>query len=51
MKYQTPAKTENLMLEKSAGFELKTKNGYRPDEVVSALQKEIRRGNELMAKY
>lgn len=37
--------------EKYKGFELKTKNEYKLDEVVSALQKEIRRGNELMASY
>ncbi len=45
------AKIEQQTLEQYKGFELKTKNGYRLDEVVSALQKEIRRGNELMAKY
>jgi len=42
---------EEQVLEKKHGFELQTKNGYKLDEVVSALQKEIRRGNELMAKY
>lgn len=43
--------TEEQKLEKPHGFELKTVNGYKLDEVVSALQKEIRRGNELMAQY
>lgn len=33
------------------GYELMTRSGYRLDEVISALQKEIRRGNELMASY
>lgn len=42
--------TEEQKLEKYKGFELRT-NNYKLDEVVSALQKEIRRGNELMAKY
>lgn len=42
---------EEQVLEKSHGFELKTRNGYKLDQVVSALQKEIRRGNELMAQY
>ncbi len=46
-----PIEIEEQKLEKSHGFELITKNGYKLDEVVSALQKEIRRGNELMAKY
>lgn len=46
-----PIEIEEQKLEKSHGFELATKNGYKLDEVVSALQKEIRRGNELMAKY
>lgn len=43
--------TEEQKLEKPHGFELMTKNGYKLDQVVSALQKEIRRGNELMAQY
>lgn len=43
--------SEEKQMEKYHGFELKTKQGYRLDEVVSALQKEIRRGNELMASY
>lgn len=42
--------TEEQKLEKYKGYELKT-NNYKLDEVVSALQKEIRRGNELMASY
>lgn len=42
--------TEEQKLEKYKGFELRT-NNYKLDEVVSALQKEIRRGNELMASY
>lgn len=46
-----PIEIEEQKLEKSHGFELTTKNGYKLDEVVSALQKECRRGNELMAKY
>lgn len=46
-----PIEIEEQKLEKSHGFELITKNGYKLDEVVSALQKEIRRGNELMSKY
>src|SRR3989344_4927906 len=33
------------------GYELTTRSGYRLDEVISSLQKEIRRGNELMATY
>lgn len=36
---------------KSTDWEGRTKNGYKSDEVVSALQKEIRRGNELMAVW
>lgn len=47
----TTKEKEEKILERYRGYELKTKNGYRLDEVVSALQKEIRRGNELMAKY
>lgn len=42
---------ENETQEAGHGFELRTKRGYKLDEVVSALQKEIRRGNELMANY
>lgn len=43
--------TEEQKVEKYKGFELKTRNGYKLDETVSALQKEIRRGNELMSSY
>lgn len=43
--------TEEQKVEKYKGFELRTKNGYKLDETVSSLQKEIRRGNELMASY
>lgn len=46
-----PIEIEEQKLEKSHGFELITKNGYKLDEVVSSLQKECRLGNELMAKY
>lgn len=46
-----PSETEEQKIDKHKPFELRTKNGYRLDEVVSALQKEIRRGNELMASY
>lgn len=46
----TTTETEEQKLEKYKGFELRT-NNYKLDEVVSALQKEIRRGNELMASY
>ena len=42
--------TEEQKLEKYKGFELKT-NNYKLDEVVSALQKSIRRCDELMASY
>lgn len=41
-----PIEIEEQKLEKSQGFELKTKNGYKLDEVVSALQKAIRRDQE-----
>ena len=37
---------EEEKLQKHHGFELRTKSGYRLDEVVSALQKAIRRGQE-----
>lgn len=47
----TPSITEEQKVEKYKGFELRTKNGYKLDEIVSALQKDIRRGNELMASY
>lgn len=47
---KTPPETEEQKLEKYKGFELRT-NNYKLDEVVSSLQKEIRRGNELMATY
>lgn len=43
--------TEEQKIEKHKRFELRTKNGYRLDEVSSALQKTIRRGDELMATY
>ncbi len=44
------SETEEQKIEKFNGFELRT-NNYKLDEVVSALQKEIRRGKELAAKY
>lgn len=47
----TSSETEEQKTEKYKGFELKTKNGYRLDEVVSALQKSIRLGDEMMATY
>ncbi len=47
----TPSESEEQKVEKYKGFELKTKNGYKLDEVVSALQKTIRRSDELMASY
>lgn len=47
---KTPPETEEQKLEKYKGFELRT-NNYKLDEAVSSLQKEIRRGNELMASY
>lgn len=43
--------TEDEKLQKSRGFELKTKYGYRLDEVVSSLQKAIRRGQEERAVF
>lgn len=43
--------TEEQKIEKHKRFELRTKNGYRLDEVTSALQKSIRLGDELMATY
>src|SRR3989344_1848470 len=46
-----PKDNEDEKLQKSRGFELKTKNGYRLDEVVSALQKACRRGEEERALY
>lgn len=46
-----PSETDEQKVEKYKGFELRTKNGYKLDEIVSALQKDIRRGNELMASY
>ena len=48
---KVPKENEADKLQKSRGFELKTKNGYRLDEVVSALQKSIRRGQEERALY
>ena len=42
---------EEEKLQKHHGFELRTKSGYRLDEVVSALQKAIRRGQEERAMY
>ena len=46
-----PKETEDEKLQKSRGFELKTKYGYRLDEVVSSLQKAIRRGQEERALF
>lgn len=43
--------TEEQKIEKHKRFELRTKGGYRLDEVSSALQKTIRRADELMATY
>lgn len=48
---KVPKENEDEKLQKSRGFELKTKNNYRLDEVVSALQKAIRRGQEERALY
>lgn len=48
---KVPKENEDEKLQKSRGFELKTKSGYRLDEVVSALQKAIRRGQEERAFY
>lgn len=48
---KVPKENEDEKLRKSRGFELKTKNGYRLDEVVSALQKAIRRGQEEKALF
>jgi len=44
-------KTEEIQTKKGKRFELMTKNGYKLDEVVSALQKSIRRGQEQRAVY
>lgn len=46
-----PIESGDTKLQKSHRFELITKNGYKLDEVVSALQKSIRRGNEKRAVY
>lgn len=46
-----PSETEEQKIEKHKPFELRTKQGYKLDEVVSALQKCIRRSDELMASY
>ena len=43
--------TEDAKLKKYRRFELKTRNNYRLDEVVSALQKSIRRGQEERALF
>lgn len=48
---KVPKENEDDKLQKSRGFELRTKNGYRLDEVVSSLQKNIRRGQEERALY
>lgn len=48
---KTAPETEEIKLTKYKGFELRTKSGYKLDELVSALTKEIRRGNELMASF
>ena len=47
----TPELTGDAKLQKGHRFELITKNGYKLDEVVSALQKSIRRGQEKRAVY
>lgn len=47
---KTPPETEEQKLEKYKGFELRT-NNHKLDETISALQKSIRRGDELMATY
>lgn len=44
-------KAMNKTTSKSTEWEGRTKGGYKSDEVVSALQKEIRRGNEKMAVW
>lgn len=49
-KVQIKLETEEQKIEKHHGFEIQT-NNYKLDEVISSLQKEIRRGNELMATY
>lgn len=55
---KTPKTNQQTLIETGAAptskgrrFELMTKNGYRLDEVVSALQKSIRRGQEARAVY
>lgn len=50
-KQQKLPETEEQKVEKYKRFELRTKGGYRLDEVSSALQKTIRRSDELMATY
>jgi len=47
----TPIESGDAKLQKGYRFELITKNGYKLDEVVSALQKSIRRGQEQRAVY
>ena len=42
---------EEEKLEKYKGFELRTKSGFRLDEIVSGLQKAIRRGQEERALF
>ena len=48
---KVPKENEDEKLQKSRGFELRTKGGYPLDEVVSALQKACRRGQEEQALY
>lgn len=43
---KVPIETGEQKVDKYHGFELKTANGYKLDEVVSALQKSIRRSQE-----
>lgn len=47
----TPIESGDAKFQKGHRFELITKNGYKLDEVVSALQKSIRRGQEQRAVY
>ncbi|MDD5415924.1 MAG: hypothetical protein PHE48_02870 [Candidatus Daviesbacteria bacterium] len=48
---KVPVETEEQKIAKYHGFELKTANGYKLDEVVSALQKACRRGEEERALF
>lgn len=48
---KTPEPTGDAKLQTGHRFELTTKNGYKLDQVVSALQKSIRRGQEQRAVY